>query len=250
MCVDERQWVPQSGQQWVTLGQLAADGMRVESSVVEDGLVELHTEPKIGIGQHAKLVCTTQGNLLWDPIGYVDADAASAVASRGEVVAIVASHPHMFGAQVEWSHLLGDVPVYVNGADAEWAMRPDPVIQWWSGSLKVLPSVEIVQVGGHFAGSAVACWRDGAQGRGVLLCGDTIFPNNDGATVGFMRSYPNKIPLSAAVVERMARTLETLQFDRIYGLLTNVIDSGGKKSIRRSAQRHAEWVRGEHDNLT
>jgi glyoxylase-like metal-dependent hydrolase (beta-lactamase superfamily II) len=250
MCADDRQWVPASGQQWVTLEELSTQGMRVESGVVEEGLVELHTAPKIGIGQYSKLVCTERGNVLWDPLGYVDADAASAVSSHGDAVAIVASHPHMFGAQVEWSHLLGDVPVYVNAADAEWVMRPDQVIQWWSGSLEVVPSVEIVQVGGHFPGSAVACWRDGAQGRGVLLAGDTIFPNNDGATVGFMRSYPNRIPLSAAVVLRMARTLDALQFDRIYGLLQNVIDSDGKESVRRSAQRHAEWARGDHDDLT
>ncbi len=105
---------------------MSADGMRVESSVIEDGLVEVHTVPKIGIGQHTKLLCTPDGNVLWDPIGYVDADAVSAVASHGDVVAIVPSHPHMFGAQVEWSHLLGDVPVYVNAADAEWVLPPTP----------------------------------------------------------------------------------------------------------------------------
>jgi hypothetical protein len=97
----------------LTLEELSAEGMRVESSVIEEGLVELHTTPKIGIGQHTKLVCTPGGNVLWDPIGYVDADAISAVTSYGEVVAIVPSHPHMFGVQVEWSHRLGDVPVYV-----------------------------------------------------------------------------------------------------------------------------------------
>src|SRR5947209_5636297 len=236
MCADDRQWVPASGQEWVTLEQLSADGMGVESSLAEEGLVELHTVPKIGIGQYSKLVCTARGNVLWDPLNYVDTDAAATVSSHGEVVAIVASHPHMFGAQVEWSHLLGDVPVYVNAADAEWVMRTDPVIQLWSGTLEVVPSLKIVQVGGHFPGSAVACWRDGAEGRGVLLAGDTIFPNNDGATVGFMRSYPNRIPLSAAVVERMARTIDPLQFDRIYGLLQNLIQSDGKESVRRSAR--------------
>jgi glyoxylase-like metal-dependent hydrolase (beta-lactamase superfamily II) len=229
---------------------MSADGMRVESSVIEEGLVEVHTVPKIGIGQHTKLLCTPDGNVLWDPIGYVDADAVSAVASHGDVVAIVPSHPHMFGAQVEWSHLLGDVPVYVNAADAKWVLRPDPVIQLWSDSLKLVPSVELLQVGGHFPGSAVACWRDGAHGRGVLLCGDTIFPNPDFATVAFMRSYPNRIPLSAAVVERIAGTLETLQFDRICGLFMNNVDSDGKESVRRSAMRYVEWVRGDYDHLT
>jgi glyoxylase-like metal-dependent hydrolase (beta-lactamase superfamily II) len=250
ICADERQWVPRSGQLWATLDELSAEGMHVELGVLEDGLVGVHAVPQLGIGQYAKLVCTPQGNVLWDPTGFVDADAAAAVAAHGRVVGIVASHPHMFGAQVQWSHLLGGVPVYVNGADANWVMRPDPVISWWSGKLELLPSVTVLQVGGHFPGSAVACWRDGARGRGVLLAGDTIFPNADGKTVGFLRSYPNRIPLSAAVVQRMATTLAELEFDRIYGLLVNVIDSGGKESVRLSADRHAAWVRGDHDDLT
>jgi glyoxylase-like metal-dependent hydrolase (beta-lactamase superfamily II) len=242
--------VPASGQRWTTLHELSAEGMRVESSLVEDGLLELHATPALGIGQYAKLLCTPAGNVLWDPIGFVDDDAVKSVGSHGELVAIVASHPHMFGSQVQWSHLMGDVPVYVNAADADWVMRRDPVIQWWSGTLELLPSVSIVQVGGHFPGSAVACWRDGAQGRGVLLAGDTIFPNSDGSTVGFMRSYPNRIPLSGAVVLRMAQTLGGLDFDRIYGIFLNVIESDGKASVQRSAARHAAWVRGDYDDLT
>jgi hypothetical protein len=48
----------------------------------------------------------------------------------------------------------------------------------------------------------------------------------------------------------MAATLGALEFDRIYGLLVNLIDSGGKESVRRSAERHAAWVRGDYDDLT
>ncbi len=95
-----------------------------------------------------------------------------------------------------------------------------------------------------------ACWDDGADGRGVLLVGDTIFPNPDRATVAFLRSYPNRLPLSGAVVARMAATLAGLAFDRIYGLFTNEIDTGGAQAVAFSARRHIEWVRGDHDDLT
>jgi glyoxylase-like metal-dependent hydrolase (beta-lactamase superfamily II) len=234
----------------VTLDDLTAEGMRVAIDSLEDGLYGISTSPPLGIGQHAKLVCGPAGNVLWDPTGFVDDAAAAAVAERGAVVAIVASHPHMFGAQVQWSRLLGEPPVYVNSADSEWVMRPDPAIQRWSQTLQVTPALSVIQVGGHFPGSAVACWRDGADGRGVLLAGDTIFPNPDGTTVSFLRSYPNRIPLSAAVVQRMARTIDGLEFDRIYGLFTNVIDSDGRRAVQYSADRHSAWVRGDHDELT
>jgi hypothetical protein len=83
-----------------------------------------------------------------------------------------------------------------------------------------------------------------------LLAGDTIFPNPDRRTVAFLRSYPNRLPLSAAVVQRMAGTLAALNFDRIYGLFTNSIDTGGHAAVQRSADRHAAWVRGDYDHLT
>ena len=224
--------------------------MRSVVSDVEDGLVAIGSAPALGIGQLGKLVCSDAGNVLWDPSGFVDDDSVAAVLDRGPVIAIVASHPHMFGAQVEWSRRLGGVPVYVNVADADWVMRPDSVIQPWSDTLTLTPSLTVVRVGGHFPGSSVACWTDGADGRGVLLTGDTIFPNPDRRTVGFLRSYPNRLPLSAAVVQRMAATLAPLHFDRIYGLYTNAIDTDGHGVVQRSAERHAAWVRGDYDHLT
>jgi glyoxylase-like metal-dependent hydrolase (beta-lactamase superfamily II) len=250
ICADERQWVPSEGQLWATLDQLVAEGMRSVVWDVEDGLVAIGSSPAFGIGQLGKLVCSDAGNVLWDPSGFVDDDAVAAVVDRGPVIGIVASHPHMFGAQVEWSRRLGGVAVYVNAADADWVMRPDPVIQLWSDSLTLTPALTVVRVGGHFPGSSVACWTDGAGGRGVLLTGDTIFPNPDRRTVGFLRSYPNRLPLSAAVVQRMAATLAPLRFDRIYGLFSNAIDTDGHGVVQRSAERHAAWVRGDYDHLT
>ena len=68
--------------------------------------------------------------------------------------------------------------------------------------------------------------------------------------MGFLRSFPNRLPLSAAVVQRMAATLAPLHFDRIYGLHTNAIDIDGHASVQHSAARHAAWVRGDYDHLT
>ena len=242
--------MPRDGQRWVRLDRLSDEGTRVELEVLEDGLLELRCVPPVGIGQHGKLVCGRDGNVLWDPLGFVDESAVQAVVAHGDVIAIVASHPHVFGTQVQWSRLLGGPPVYVNAADAAWVMRPDPAIQPWSGTLDLTPSLTVVQVGGHFPGSGVACWRDGASGRGVLLAGDTISPNPDGRTVGFLRSYPNRIPLSANVVNRMAATLSTLDFDRIYGLFSNVIESDARRSVQHSAARYCAWVSGQYDHLT
>lgn len=250
ICADERQWVPADGQHWVTLEELAAAGQRVKLDELEPDLFALHTEPQVGIGQHTKLIRTAEGMLLWDPIGYIDDDVVQRVRALGRVVAIAASHPHMFGVQVAWSRALDNAPVLVAQADLEWVMRPDPVIRPWSGQLEILPGVTLSQPGGHYPGSAVAHWAAGAGGKGVLLSGDTIFANPDRVSASFMRSYPNRIPLSAAVVERVATHVAQYAFDRLYGNFDNVIDTDASAVVRRSADRHIGWARGDFDHLT
>ncbi|WP_029136130.1 MBL fold metallo-hydrolase [Nakamurella lactea] len=250
ICADERQWVPSDGQHWTTLDEMTAAGQQLTFTDNEPGLTGIATDPKVGIGQTAQLLSTPEGSLLWDPTGYVDDEAVRRVLDQGPVLAIAASHPHMFGVQVEWSHRLGDVPVLVAEADREWLGRNDSVVEFWSGSRQITEGVTVHQVGGHFVGSGVVHWTAGADGRGVLLTGDSVFPNPDHRSVGFLRSYPNKIPLSGAVVQRIADQLEPLAYDRIYGNFNNTIDTDAKAALRMSADRHAAWVRGDFDHLT
>ena len=250
ICADERQWVPASGQEWTTLEELAAAGRRTELRELEPDLFGLTVEPVVGIGQQAHLVVTPSGSLLWDPPGYLDDEGVANVRERGEVVAIASSHPHMFGIQVEWSRALGDPPVLVSAPDREWVARPDRVISEWTAPLEVLPGVTLLQPGGHFPGSAVVHWASGAGGRGVLLGGDTIQANPDRKSATFMRSYPNRIPLSAAVVERVTASVEQVPFDRLYDNFGKTIDSDARAVVRRSADRYKGWVRGDFDHLT
>jgi hypothetical protein len=250
ICADERQWVPADGQKWATLEQLAQVGRRVHITELEPDLFGITVEPKVGIGQQTHLVRTRAGNLLWDPVGYLDDDAVNRVRELGDVTAIAASHPHMFGVQVEWSKALGGVPVLVSQADVDWVQRPDPAIETWSGRHEVAPELTLHQLGGHFPGSSVAHWSAGAGGKGVLLVSDTIHANPDRATVTFLRSYPNRIPLSPAVVERITRLLTPLPFDRLYDNFGRAIDAGANAAVRRSADRYAGWVRGDFDLVT
>lgn len=250
ICTDERQWVPAAGQQWTTLEQLAAAGHKTAIAELEPDLFGITVEPKVGIGQQAHLIRTPAGSLLWDPIGYVDAPGVKRLRELGEVVAITASHPHMFGVQVEWSKALGGVPVLVSEPDLEWLKRPDAAIRSWQGRLDVLPGVTLLQLGGHFPGSSVVHWAAGAAGKGVLLVSDTMHANPDRATVTFLRSYPNRIPLSPTVVDRITRAVENVPFDRLYDNFGRTIDADAAGAVRRSASRYIAWVRGDFDNLT
>jgi hypothetical protein len=250
ICSDERQWVPADGQKWATLEELAHAGRRVQIAQLERDLFGITVEPKVGIGQQTHLVRTPAGNLLWDPVGYLDDDAVESVRELGHVAAIAASHPHMFGVQVEWSKALGGVPVLVSEADAGWVQRPDPAIEFWSGRYEVAPGLTLHQIGGHFSGSSVVHWTAGAGGKGVLLVSDTIHANPDRVTVTFLRSYPNRIPLSPAVVERIRRAVTQLPFDRLYDNFGRTVDANAASAVSRSADRYSGWARGDFDQLT
>lgn len=248
ICADERQYLPPGGQRWTTVEQLVKTGHVLEWFEVEPDLVGLVSKPGVGIGQQSMVVRTDEGNLLWDPPGLITNEAVDHVRRLGRTVAIAASHPHMFGVQLAWAEVL-DAPVLVNAKDADWVQRASDAIELWSGERRITSTVSLHELGGHFPGSGVALWTAGAAGRGVLLAGDTIFANPDG-TASFMRSYPNRIPLSAAVVQRLADATDRLAFDRLYNNFGAGIRENARAMVRFSADRHAAWVRGDHDHLT
>jgi hypothetical protein len=250
VCEDERQWVPADGQQWTTLEKLRADGTRISMFEVEPQLWGLRAEPQVGIGQQTMVVRTPEGTLLFDCVGYIDDEAVEQVRSLGPTLAVAASHPHMYGVQTEWAKALGDVPVLIAERDREWVRRADPLVELYDERRDVAPGLTLHRVGGHFRGQAVVEWASGNDGLGVLLAADAVFPNPDRKTVSFLRSYPNRLPLSGNVVQRIATQLEGLHFDRLYNNFGAVVPVAAKRVLRESADRHAAWTRGDYDHLT
>ena len=250
ICADERQWVPAEGQLWTTLEGCAQAGHQTHLSELEADLFGLTVVPKVGIGQQSHLVRTPAGCVLWDPVGFVDQAAIDQIRELGGLCAVAASHPHMFGVQVQWSAAFGGVPVLVTQPNLEWVRRPDPVIRSWSGTYEITEGLTLHQLGGHFPGSAVLHWAAGASGAGLLFGSDTVQANPDRASVTFMRSYPNRIPLSAAVVDRIASAVGRLSYDRLYDNFGRTIHTDARAAVRRSADRYIGWVRGDFDHLT
>ena len=249
ICADERQYLPLDGQHWTTLAERAEQGCRIDVEELEADLFGLTARPKADIGQTALLVRTGAGNLLWDVPGFIDDAAVAAVGELGGIAAIMASHPHMYGVQLEWARAFG-ATVWISEKDRGWVRRDGPELRTWGEPFEVVPGIRASQPGGHFPGSAVALWTAGAGGRGVLLSGDTIAAVPAEGWVTFMRSYPNKIPLSAVVVGRVSAAVDELAFDRLYDNFGGVVASGARDGVRRSAQRYISWVRGDHDDET
>src|ERR1700738_319600 len=99
----------------------------------EPGLIGIGTQPSFAIGQRALIVCTANGNVLWDTIAMLDAATIALIKGLGGIAAIGISHPHFYTTMVEWSRAFGGVPIHLHAADQRWIMRPDPCIKLWQG---------------------------------------------------------------------------------------------------------------------
>lgn len=112
VAIEERGDLPPHGA-WTTLAELAAAPHRTVHVDHGRGVHSLRREPRFAIGHRSFVVQTRHGNLLWDAPRYIDEGIVGLVRDLGGVTAIAASHPHMFGAQLNWSEEFGGAPVYV-----------------------------------------------------------------------------------------------------------------------------------------
>lgn len=239
ICDDERQYVGHGGQQWTTL-EVLREAHRNNVREEETLLFGIGSEPAIAIGQRALLIQSPAGNVLWDCISLIDDATVAAVRALGGVSAIAISHPHFHASMIEWSRAFDNVPIYVHAASRDFVMRPDPAIRFWEGDTAALrDGIMLIRCGGHFPGSAVLHWRDGANGQGALLTGDTVYVVADRRYVSFMYSYPNLIPLPAHAIDRIAQRLAPYDFDRIYSAwFDRVLVADAKAALTRSVERY------------
>jgi glyoxylase-like metal-dependent hydrolase (beta-lactamase superfamily II) len=204
------------------------------------GILGIGVEPAFAIGQRALLVREADGCVLWDCVPLLTNEVVEHVRSLGGLKAIAVSHPHYYGAIADWSEAFGGVPIYLHGDDRAWITGPHPAIELWSGeSHQLSRDIRIVRAGGHFAGGTIMHWRAGADGRGALLTGDVAMVAMDRRSLSFMYSYPNYIPLNAESVRRVARAIEPLMFDRIYGAWWGRnISTNAKAAFSASVRRY------------
>jgi hypothetical protein len=240
VCDDQRQYVPPSGQAWISDTELAAAH---RSEIRRDGAYDgVGLDPPFAIGQRALLVPAGDRFVLWDCIPRIDDETAAEIERRGGLTAIAISHPHYYTGMVNWARRF-DCPVYLHADDREWIMRPDDTIELWDGETRELGGLTLLRLGGHFAGATVLHRPDG---DGTLLSGDVVQVIPDREWVSFMYSYPNLIPLPAAEVRRMAATLEPYPFERIQGAWWGTtIARDGSAIVQRSAERYIRALAGD-----
>lgn len=238
ICEDPRQYVGPNGQQWTTPSQLRSS-RRNTLTELAPGLWNIHTTPAYGISQHAFLLQTGEGNLLWDCVTLLDGETRSAIEALGGIQAIAVSHPHYYSAMADWSDTF-QAPLWIHANDEAWIPCRPQRLQLWSGAKQELfGGITLVLSGGHFDGFQVAHWN---RNGGMLFAGDQPQVCLDRRWVSFLWSYPNMIPFNAAQVEAIVATLRPYEFDRIYGAFGRHILSGAKECVERSAARYLRAI--------
>jgi hypothetical protein len=239
ICGDVRQYRAGRRQVWLSMTELRARHRNVLRPLA-DGLTSIQTTPHFAIGQHALLVRGESGNVLWDCLGLIDDATTEAIRELGGITAIAISHPHFYGAMVDWSRAFGEVPIFLHAADRGWVARPDPAILFWHGPTRCLDAdLTLVHCGGHFDGATVLHSKRGADGEGLLLSGDVIHVLPWRRRVTFMYSYPNRIPLPSAAIHRIVDATRPFGFERIVGCWpASIVASGGKAVVARAAERY------------
>ena len=246
ICEDERQPPNRNEPRWLALEQLVASGRTVRVVEHEPGLTGIGTEPGFGIGQRPIVAETPAGNVLWDCMAFLNNDVERAVRERGDLVGIAISHAHYYTTMVEWADRF-DVPIFIHAEDRAWVMRPSPRIIFWDGDTReVVPGATLIRLGGHFPGATVLHWRHAADGKGVLLSGDVITPVARPGWATFLYSYPNRIPLPAADVERLRDRIRPWSYDRLYAAWFGLeIIGGADASVLASADRYLRVLGGK-----
>ncbi|HFR4153624.1 hypothetical protein [Bacillus cereus] len=245
ICNEERQYVNPIGQSWTTLETMQNSNLYKNEIIKEEsGLYSITTKPKFAIGQTAFLIQSKTLNVMWDCISYLDDKTIQRIYDLGGIQAIALSHPHYYSTQVKWAETF-NVSIYIHEDDKEWVVRPSKQIKFWSGEHLILSEeLTLHRLGGHFKGGTVIHWKDGNEGKGILLSGDIIQVVSDRKWVSFMYSYPNLIPLPANKVRDMAEKVKDIQFSRLYNAFHGVVEDANK-AVQRSADRYIKALQGE-----
>jgi hypothetical protein len=235
VCEDDRQFIPEGGQGWTSMGDLGRDH-HVEWAHEAPGIHQLVVRPHFAIGQRALLIETPHGNVLWDCIALLDDTTERRIRGMGGLAAIAISHPHYYTTHRAWSQAFG-APVWLHADDAGWVQRPHARLRHWTGETQALGrGVTLIRCGGHFEGATVLHW---AEGGGKLLSGDVLQVVADRRHVSVMRSYPNFIPVGPDAIRRVAAAVEPFAFHSVHGAFPGrTIAAGGKAAVARSLARY------------
>jgi glyoxylase-like metal-dependent hydrolase (beta-lactamase superfamily II) len=215
ICMDERQYIPITGQSW-TMPENLLRTYSVKLNKLKEKLYEIEINPMFAIGQRALLVLSENGNVLWDCIPLLDELTIEFIKSKGGLKAICFSHPHYYSNMNDWAETF-NCPIYIHQNDEQHIMVKGEHLRLWQGdAIELWDGIRIICIGGHFAGSSILHVPFLSK-EGTIICGDTLFLSPSKKHFSVVYSSPNRMPLPLHEMERVKKRLESISFDSFYG---------------------------------
>ena len=122
---------------------------------LHEQLYELKMSPSFAIGQRALLVITPGGNILCDCIALLNEPTIEFIKSKGGLKAIAFSHPHYYTTMNDWAAVF-NCPIYFHQSDNKLIFNNGSHVSLWNDTEKELwDGIRLINIGGHFPGSAI-----------------------------------------------------------------------------------------------
>ncbi len=236
VCLDDRQYVKASGQQWVSYNSLL-DQHSIRLKKHTDQVYEITTLPGFAIGQSAFFIQTDTGNMLWDCIPLITQPIVDFIQRKGGIQAIAISHPHYYSLMAEWAKVF-QCPIYIHQADQQWVMDTEAELTFWDKAEYPLnKNASLIHTGGHFPGSAILQVKLNDLGEAIFI-GDSLFLSRDKQHLSAMYSYPNVIPLTNAETLRVFSTVAQYTFNALFGAFGNQYIYEGARELFDNSYRN------------
>jgi len=215
ICMDERQYIPVTGQSWTKTYDLHLKHS-VKLNRLQERLYEMEINPIFAIGQRALFILSEKGNVLWDCIPILDELTIEFIKSKGGLKAIAFSHPHFYSNMNDWAEIFA-CPVYIHQNDEQHIMVKGKYIRLWQGDeMSLWDGIRIICIGGHFAGSSILHVPFLSK-EGTIICGDTLFLSPSKKHFSVVHSSPNRMPLPLNEMKRVKKRFDSISFDSFYG---------------------------------
>lgn len=242
ICMDDRQYLSNEGQQWVSFSNLS-ENHAIKLKKHTEQLYEVRIVPDFAISQRAFFIRSETGNILWDCIPLITWPIVDFIQKNGGIKAIAISHPHYFSLMNEWAKAF-HCPIYIHQDNRKWIMDREEHIEFWSGNeYQLTNEATLIHTGGHFPGSSILHSELDQLGK-TLFIGDSLFLSRDKKHLSAMYSYPNVIPLANAETLRVFNVIAKYEFDALFGAFDQQdIYKGGREVFEGSFNKYRSAFR-------
>lgn len=237
LCAGKQQLVLGEGTDWTTEEELIQNDFHNVMNFEEHNLWSIRVRPSFASSQRAFFFHSDRGNVLWDCLSLLDKETVEKLEDLGGIHTIILSNPHFQTGVCKWAERF-DAEVIVHESDVEFLVEQPRRLKTWTGEYYQLQDeFKLVRIGGSFPGSSVLVWQAGAEGKGCMFTGDTLFVTKDQCWISFLDSNQHVV-WKISEIQELGQKLSAYVFDRIYGAWPNrTIDSNGNEVVSQSVKR-------------